>query len=190
MTSLARGETLGGVSLALRPSFSIDLPVPSKQAIERVAAELAAGSQQLRRARAPGGGGGGGGVADRDHFLLSVPSSEQRVWSPWLTIDITAREGGSHLFARFGPHPSVWTGFAFGYLTLGIVIVFSLIFAGAQAMVGGSGWSLWITGGALGAAVLMWTASRVGLSLARTQMDAVRRELDRALAACAFTRAA
>lgn len=127
-------------------------------------------------------------MSDRDHFLLTVPASQQHVWSPWLTIDITAREGGSHLFARFGPHPSVWTGFAFTYLTLGLVLVFSLIFAGAQAMVGGGLWPLAISGGALVGAVAMWTASRVGLQLAREQMEAVRHELDRAIAACNFAR--
>lgn len=174
------------VALAIRPSFSFDLPVPSRQASEALAAQLAIGSQQLRRARAPGGGLGAGGVGDRDHLLLTVPEAQQRVWSPWLTIDITARDGGSHLFARFGPHPSVWTGFAFGYLTLGIAVVFSLIFTSAQAMVGGGLWALWITAGALVAAAGMWTFSRVGLGLAGAQMEAIRSELDRALAACGF----
>lgn len=166
----------------------MDLPVGSREASEAIAAQLQAGSQQLRRARAPGGGGGRGGVSDRDHFLLTVPASEQRIWSPWLTIDITARDGGAHLFARFGPHPSVWTGFAFTYLTLGLGLVFSLVFAGAQAMVGGGLWSLAISGGVLVAAAGMWTASRVGLRLARDQMEAVRHELDRAIAACNFSR--
>ncbi len=172
-----------GVTLALRPSFAVDLPIPSRQAIERLHAQLAAGAQQVRRARVPGGGREVSG-RDRDHLVLTVPASQQRVWSPWLTIDITPGEGGTHLFARFSPHPSVWTGFAFGYLTFGIVLMFSLIFAGAHAMVGRELWPLVLSAGALLVLGAMWWAARLGQRLARGQMDTLRHELERAIEVC------
>lgn len=174
------------MTLTLRPSFSVDLPIPSRQAIERLHAQLAGGAQQVRRARVPGGGREVS-ARHRDHLVLTVPAPQQRLWSPWLTIDITPRDGGSHVFARFSPHPSVWTGFAFGYLTFGIVLMFSLIFASAHAMVGGELWPLALSAGALFVLGAMWGASRVGQHLARVQMDTLRHELERAIYGCRGT---
>ncbi|MBL0220333.1 MAG: hypothetical protein IPQ07_41500 [Myxococcales bacterium] len=140
----------------------------------------------MRRARVPGGGRDLS-ARDRDHLVLTVPAAQQRLWSPWLTIDITPRDGGSHLFARFSPHPSVWTGFAFGYLTFGVVLLFSLIFAGAHAMVGGELWPFQVSAGALLVLGAMWGASRVGQQLARGQMTTLRHELERAIETCKAT---
>ena len=174
------------MALALRPSFSVDLSIPSHEAIERLSAQLAAGSQVLRRTRVPGGGGETA-ARDADHFVLTVHATQQRLWSPWLMIDVSPRDGGTHLFARFSPHPSVWTGFAFGYLTVGVVFVFSLIFAGALAMIGGDPWTLKISAASLVVLGAMWWLSNLGQRLARTQMDALREELERATKACTLT---
>jgi len=171
------------VALAVRPSFSVDLRIPSREAIERLSTELAAGTQQLRRTRLPGGGGETAS-RDLDHLVLTVPESQQRFWSPWLTIDLTPSDTGTLLFARFSPHPSVWTGFAFGYLTFGAGLVFSLIFAGAQAMVGGDAWPLKISAAAVLVLGALWLSARVGQRLAQAQMSALRDEVERAVAAC------
>jgi hypothetical protein len=179
-----RRETVG---VALRPSFSVDLPLPSREAIGGLSAQLAAGAQQLRRTRVPGGGGDSA-TRDRDHLVLTVPESRQRVWSPWLTIDLSPSDAGTHLFARFSPHPSVWTGFAFGYLTVSVGLVLSLVFAGAQAMVGGDLWPLMISAAAVLVLGAMWWTARLGQRLAQAQMSALRDELDRAVAACLAAR--
>ena len=169
------------MSLAVRPSFERELPLASTQAIARLSAQLAAGSQTLRRTRVPGGGRETT-ARDQDHLVLTVPATQQRFWSPWLTIELTPRGDGTHLFARFSPHPSVWTGFWFGYLALGLVLLFALVFTAALAMTGGSLWSLWIAGGATLAMAAMWWASRIGQRLAQEQMATLRAELERALA--------
>ncbi len=169
--------------MALRPSFLVDLPMPSREAIDGLGAQLAAGAQQLRRTRVPGGGGNTA-TRDHDHLVLTVPESQQRLWSPWLTIDIAPSDAGTRLFARFSPHPSVWTGFAFGYLTTSVGLVLSLIFAGAKAMVGGDPWPFAISAAAVLVLAAMWSAARLGQRLAQAQMSALRDELERAVAAC------
>lgn len=168
-----------GVSLSIRPSFAVELQRPSPQVIEELAAALATGSFPLRRARVPGGGDSG--RRDRDHLTLTVEPSEQRLWSPWLAIDVTANDGGTLIFARFSPHPSVWTGFAFAYLTLGVILLFSLMFAGAQAMTGAVLWPLLVSAGAACALGALWAVTQIGIRLARGQMEALHAALDRAI---------
>ena len=171
------------MALALRPTFTVQLPMPSPEALELLGATLADRPLLVRRTRTPGGGQVVA-ARDSDHLVLTVPAAEQHVWSPWLTVDVTARNGGSQLVARFSPHPSVWTGFAFGYLTLGIVCLFSLVFAGALAMTGNDPWSLWISGGTALALGGMWWASQLGQRLAYAQMELLRGEFERAAIAC------
>jgi hypothetical protein len=99
-----------------------------------------------------------------------------------LRIEVSPRDAGAHLVGSFSPHPSVWTGLMFARLSLGLVLLFALLFAGAQAMMGASTWPLWIAGGMALGQLAIWWASQVGQRLARAQMEALRGELDRAIA--------
>ena len=184
--TIARGSaTLRPVTLALRPSFSVELSCPSREAIARLVAALGAGHVELRRSRVPGGGRDAG-PRDKDFLVLTVPAAEQRFWSPWLTIDIAPLGALTRVHARFGPHPSIWTGFAFGYLTLGVVLAVSLVVAASGALVPGSEqrWAWWLAAGTVLALASLWAVSRLGVHLARTQMEQLRRELERALSGC------
>ncbi len=179
-----RGDT-AGVSLALRPSFSVDLTCPSREAIERLVAGLGTGHVQLRRSRVPGGGKEAG-PRDNDHLVVTAPAAEQRFWSPWLTVDIAPLGALTRVHARFSPHPSVWTGFAFGYLTLGFVLAVALVIAASGALVPGGEqpWALWLAGGVALALAGMFIAAHIGQRMAREQMEQLRGELERALAGC------
>lgn len=183
-TTDLRGDT-PLVALALRPSFSVDLALPSRDAIERICVALAAEPVRLRRTRPPGGGRDTA-VKTQENLSLSVLETQQHFWSPWLMIDVTPRDRGTHVFARFSPHPSVWTGYMFGYLILTVVAVIALVVVASGALVEGAGqpWALWVAGGAAVVMAGMWWASKVGQRLARAQMDELRTTFDRALAVC------
>ena len=173
------------LGMALRPTFTTDLTCPSRIAIERLSTQLAARPIIVKRSRAPGGGPERG-PRDDAHLVLSIPHAERHFWSPWLTVEVTPRDGGTHLRAQYSPHPSVWTGFAFAYLVLGAGCAVMLVLAGSAALLPDSdqSWALWVAGGAALAMVAMWWASQLGQRLAADQMDRLRRELDDAIAIC------
>lgn len=170
--------------MALRPAFSVDVAMPSRALITELAKQLAAGPMSLKRTRRPGGGGESS-AGDADHLLLTVPPPHQTFWSPWMTIEISPRGDGAHVHAKFSPHPSVWTGFAFGYLTMTVVLAVSLVAAATTFIVpGGQLWVLWISAAASLGLVGLWLSSVVGQRLAQAQMAELRTTLDHALAAC------
>ena len=173
------------MSLALRPKWSVEFEMSSRAAAACLAAQLTDGALHFRRARVPGGGDDRG-PRDRDHFQLSVPPGAQRVWTPWLDIDVAPCDLGTHVFARFGPHPSVWTGFAFAYLTLAVGFVVALVVAGAGTLVRGGGqpWALALAAILAALAGGLWGVAQLGQRLGRDQMQAIRAEFERALAAC------
>lgn len=171
------------MSAAIRPSFALDLDCPSKVVLERLFARLSAGPHQLRRTRAFGSDRAAEG-RDRDHFILTVAEQDQHLWSPWLNVEVKPRKGGAYLFARFGPHPSVWTGFAFCYLGLTLGLLLALSFSAALSMSGGSPWTLWLAGAIALAMLGLWGVSLAGQRLAREEMSELRAEFDAALRAC------
>jgi hypothetical protein len=173
----------GIVSLELRPSFSIGLSEPSGTVLRRLRARMRAPHVEVRWAQRPGGGGPMSTREDQDHVVLCIVENERHFWSPWLMVDIAEQDGGTHLYARFSPHPSVWTGFAFCYLTLGAIGFFSLIFAWASQL---SGSGKPIVGLIAPVCALiafgLWWASQVGQKLAHPEMRTLRGCLDAALA--------
>jgi hypothetical protein len=180
------------MALALRPSFAIDLAMPTRKALPRLTAELASGPMALRRTRVPGSGRDDDGPRDRDHLVLTVPAAARHFWSPWLTIDVAPHDGGAHLFARFSPHPSVWTAFVLGYLALGSITAVALAIAGSGLMVRGVdlSWALWGASACAIGMAAMWWVSQLGQRIARAQMVALAGELDRAIDAIGAGRVA
>lgn len=170
------------MGFAFRPGFSLDVDVPSRELVSRLAKALGAMPLQLRRTRLPGGGDSDRARRDHDHLVITVKPDVRHFWSPWLTIEVEPRGETSRLSALFSPHPSLWTGYMFGYLSLGVIMMFSLIYAGSAAMMGGGAlWALWVAGGAVLGAVGMWWASVLGQRLAGAQMDELHAALDRAV---------
>ncbi|HET9625823.1 MAG TPA: hypothetical protein VFP84_30880 [Kofleriaceae bacterium] len=171
------------MSISLRPSFAIDLEMPAREALPRLAATLADGPMALRRTRLPGGGRDDARPRARDHLVLTVPEPQRHFWSPWLTIEVTPRGARTHLMSRFSPHPSVWTAFAFGYLALTCITAVSLAIAGAGLLVPGSdqGWSLWVAAGGVLCMAALWWVSRIGQRIARAQMATLTAELERVI---------
>ncbi len=171
------------MAFSLRPSFEIELDMPSGELIDQIASRLGAMRLELRRTRVPGGGVSEPTRRDRDQLVITVLPEARHFWSPWLTLDVGPRGEGSHLSATFSPHPSVWTAYMFGYLALGIVLLFSLLFAASVVMMdGGAPWSLWVAGGAVGGAFAMWWVSVLGQKLAAAQMDELRGALTQVIA--------
>jgi hypothetical protein len=170
--------------MALRPSFATQLSCSGRTAVERLQANLATRPVVVKVSRPPGGGSSGS--RDDLHVVLTVPPAERHFWSPWLTVELSPRDGATHVQSTFSPHPSVWTGFAFAYLVLAAICAVSLVIAGSAALLPDSdqSWALWIAGGAALAMIGMWWASQVGQRLAAAQMDSLRGELTRALDGC------
>ena len=177
------------MSLKSRPTFAVDLEESPSAVLARLQTQLGAPGVQVRWARTPGGGGAHavGQAGAGDHFALTIEDARRHFWSPWLMVDVSAGDRGTHVFARFTPHPSVWTGYAFAYMTLASIGFFSLIFAYACSVSGSHGgataWIPWIAPVCAGVAFLLWASAQVGQRLARAEMDDLKHCLDAGLAA-------
>lgn len=165
------------MALGFRPTLELDLACSSRDALDRVCRHFATTNLLVRRTRPPGGGRDS--ARDADHVVITLPEAQRQFWSPWLTIEIEPVGAGAHVLAKFSPHPSVWTGFMFGYLALGLVAaVAATIGASALALGSAQSWAWWFAGGAALAMLGMWIASQIGQRLAHDQMAVMREELE------------
>ncbi|AFM05218.1 hypothetical protein Fleli_2865 [Bernardetia litoralis DSM 6794] len=66
-----------------------------------------------------------GSIIPENHVLIQINSSERHFWSPqlWLTFD-SESDGSTLMRGLYGPSPSVWTLFIFGYGALGVAALF------------------------------------------------------------------
>jgi len=160
-------------TLALRPTFDLDVEIPPDEAAHRLGAIIGAG------------GGPIVGETVGHHLMLGIRPRDRHFWSPWLTIEIeeasTLPERSTRVHARFHPHPNVWTAFMLGYLAIGTAFAFAAVFGAVQLSLGQSPWALWIAAGAALVALVMWIAARIGQGLAREQMDVLGTVVHKAL---------
>ncbi len=114
---------------------------------------------------------------------LHVPPSDQRVWSPHLSIRLDGSADGCTLFGRFAPRAEVWTFFVFLYFGVAFLVVFGGIFGYVQWASDEPAWGLWSVWIGVPVLALLHLASAVGQRLGQEQMIELRSELDSVLEA-------
>jgi hypothetical protein len=112
---------------------------------------------------------------------IHLPESEQRLWTPYLSIRADHEAEGSSLFARFAPRPGVWTFFVFLYAAIAFLMVLGGIFGYVQWASNETPWGLWAVGLGVPALLGLHVASYVGQRLARAQTRELQRRLDELL---------
>jgi hypothetical protein len=172
------------MSLHHRPTFALQLPQSAHAVQLRLNEQLVDPRLEVKWARPPGGGSSADGEERErliSHVLITFRQDQRHFWSPWLNLDLIERDGQAHLSGRFSPHPSVWTGFAFAYMMLGVTTFFALVFSYSQWAIGSSPAALGVLPFTAAIAASMWWSAQIGQRLAREQMTQIRGLLDQAL---------
>ncbi len=104
------------------------------------------------------------------HLYIKIHPDEQHFWSPQL--DLTFEQAEEHVIVRglYGPKPTLWAIFFFGYVVLGILTVFVGMWGLTKWSLGMSSMVLWaIPIFAILAAILYFSA-QAGQKLGAQQM--------------------
>ena len=104
------------------------------------------------------------------HAMISIDESRRRFWSPWLHVEVREDESGRELFGRFSPHPAIWTGFMFSWLSIAVLVFFAAMFGISQQLAAQTPWGYYVIPPLLLAAGLLWIASQAGKRLAWDEM--------------------
>lgn len=58
------------------------------------------------------------------HITIKTPLLKRHVWSPQLNLTFEQTEEGTIIRGLYGPNPTVWAVFFFGYVALGLCFLF------------------------------------------------------------------
>ena len=144
-------------SFRIRPRFKHQLSGDKKEIEDRMCAELK-NQKQFSFHHIPG------------HIYIKIHSSMQHFWSPQLHLSFDEEDNKVIVRGLYGPNPTVWAVFFFGYVILGLLACFVGIW-------GFSLWSLkkdadilWALPILGGIAIIMYLASQFGQKVAAQQM--------------------
>ena len=77
------------------------------------------------------------------HADIKIPVAERHFWSPQLHLSTEQTEKGTIIRGLYGPNPTVWGLFFFGYLTLGVLSFFAGFWGLTKLTLGHSAQILW-----------------------------------------------
>ncbi len=123
-----------------------------------------------------------GSVIPDNHVLLKINPLERHFWSPqlWLTFD--GKEDGTTLMrGLYGPSPSVWTFFIFGYSFLGIAALFVTLAGLSQLNLDMAAPILWVLPFIVLLALGIYIAAQMGQKLGVQQTFQIHQFLESTL---------
>lgn len=100
-------------SIRNRPRFKQTNPKSSEEIKDKISARLKNNTHGIK-----------GGVFS-EHFHLEIVKKEQHFWSPHLNVTLEKTDEGTILRGKYGPNPTIWAIFTFGYSSLGITFLFA-----------------------------------------------------------------
>jgi hypothetical protein len=153
----------------MRPTFTVSLPVPADEAMQRIRSELKNHDQ------------GASSISVGECAELFVSTKERRIWSPQLSIQVDEAESGSQLHGRFSPRPEIWTMLMFCYFTVTTLAFFGAMLGCAQWMIKQQPWALIAAPVGVAVVVTLHVVSLIGQRLGREQMHELRTRLDATL---------
>ncbi len=150
------------MSIEIRPSFEKHISLSPEEFVAKLCEEFKRNNRRCQ------------GVATQNHVTLRLPPEKQHFWSPQLDLELEAKGDGTVVRGRYGPKPSVWTLFMFGYGLAGFGWMIFLILGMSEWMIQKQAGKILWSFGFLSLGVLLFFAAQAGKALSRDDM----RELD------------
>lgn len=105
-------------------------------------------------------------------IVLGIKPQEQHFWSPQLSLSFELDEDGEHTVIRglYGPNPTVWAFFTYGYAALGILAMFLGMYGFSLYSLGQDARILWSLPLLAVAALVLYIVAQFGQKLGAEQM--------------------
>ncbi|MEM9391458.1 MAG: hypothetical protein AAGA02_13345 [Bacteroidota bacterium] len=110
------------------------------------------------------------GYVSSGYSTIKIPVKERHFWSPQLTISFEETEGQTKISGLYGPNPTVWAVFFFGYVALGIAGLFILVIGFSRISLGMDSGILWAIPILLIMAAVLYVIAQAGQKIGAEQM--------------------
>ncbi len=105
-----------------------------------------------------------------DHMYIRIHPSERHFWSPQLHLSFEQDEENVLVRGLYGPNPTVWAFFFFGYVAVGLLSLFLLMWGASLWSLGKDASILWGLPVLGGLAIGLYLFSQAGQKFGAQQM--------------------
>ncbi|MEQ8924651.1 MAG: hypothetical protein RLO81_02495 [Fulvivirga sp.] len=144
-------------SFRIRPRFKHKISLKKEELESRIIEQLKT-QKQLSSHYLPG------------HIYIKINSALQHFWSPQLHLSFDVEEDKTIVRGLYGPNPTVWAIFFFGYVILGLMACFVAVWGFSVWSLGKDADILWALPVIGLIALIMYLASQFGQKMAAQQM--------------------
>lgn len=102
-------------SIRSRPRFRLEVPEKMETIKQKISSSLKSDNPGVK------------GEVYAEHIHLEIPQIDMHFWSPHLNMTLEEIDGCTIIGGRYGPKPTIWTIFLFGYSTLGLTFFFTAL---------------------------------------------------------------
>ena len=104
------------------------------------------------------------------HIVIKICEKERTFWSPQLDLDIEEEDGKTLIRGFYGPNPTTWALFTYGYVALGIIFTFVGIWGLSKWTLNKPAPELWILLPIVILALSLYIFAQFGQKLGAEQM--------------------
>ena len=144
-------------SFIVRPKFRKECPCKPKDLVERINKRLETQHDQIE------------GKVFLTHGLFRILPVHQHFWSPQLNVSFEETDDGTVLRGMYGPHPTVWAVFLFGYAILGLALFFTTIIGLVKYSLHIESQILWLLPFFLGGLAILYFVAQTGQKMGAEQ---------------------
>lgn len=156
-------------SFRIRPRFQQSISIPPRSFEAQVASYLEDPDSHCV------------GTAMPDFVILKIPQEERHFWSPQLSLSLEEEDGGTCIRGLYGPNPTVWAIFFFGYSVLGVLALFVGIIGFSRMSLGLDAMILWLLPLFAGIAVALYIIAQTGQKVGAAQMFTLHHFLEKVI---------
>lgn len=168
-------------TVQMRPTFQLETDLSTEETMKRIQNLVTVDTDPSDHPSSPTESPNFQGQFTRDHALITICENKRHFWSPWMHLEVRSADPVRHIVGRFSPHPSIWTGFIFSYLAIGVLMFFAMMFGVSQQLSKQSPWAYYVIPIGLVIALVLWFASKAGQKLAHDEMAQMKSKLEQSL---------
>ncbi len=148
-------------SFRVRPRFKREINTPIADLLDKLRHQVAQPHAPCTMSTVP---------SEHTHLVLKILPEARHYWSPQLSISLERLENGNTLIrGLYGPAPSVWTLFTFGYAILSVLSFFAFSLGISQWSLGLDAPILWALPVFLVLAMSLYISAQLGQKVGATQ---------------------
>jgi hypothetical protein len=110
------------------------------------------------------------GIFMPGHITVKINPQHRHFWSPQLNISLESIQDVTVIRGLYGPNPTVWAVFFFGYSSLGIIVIIVGMLLLSQYMLGMETKLWWVIPACVVIAIILYLVAQVGQKIGASQM--------------------